>query len=218
VVRKPGNGLGVPATATAVIANVTVTGGSAQSFVSVWPSGLAQPGVSNLNFLPGQTIPNLVTVKIGSNGAIRVANAAGSVDVIVDVVGYYDPTGGSRFHAINPTRFLDTRVPIGLAGKQGPGETRNLGVAGMTGTNVPAGATGLVANVTVADGLAESFVSVFPGNVARPDPFSNLNFGKQQVIPNLTVVGVAPNGTVNFYNHLSTVALIADATGYFAAT
>ena len=216
--RKPGNANGVPATATAVVANVTVTGGTASSFASVWPSGQAQPNVSNLNFAAGQTIPNLVTVKIGTGGAIRIANAVDSVEVIVDVVGYYDPTAGSRFHAINPTRFLDTRVPTGLAGKQEAGQTRALGVAGMTGTNVPAGATGLVANVTVADGLAESFVSVFPGNVARPNPFSNLNFGKQQVIPNLTVVGLAPNGTVNFYNHLGTVALVADATGYFAPT
>jgi len=201
-----------------VVANVTVTGGTAQSFVSVWPSGQAQPNVSNLNLMAGQTIPNLVNVKIGTGGAIRIANAVGSVDVIVDVVGYFDPTTGSRFHAINPTRFLDTRVPTGLAGPQKAGETRNLGVAGMTGTNVPAGATALVANVTVADGLAESFVSVFPGNVARPDPFSNLNFGTFQVIPNLTVVGLAPNGSLNVYNHLGKVALIADAVGYYAVT
>ena len=47
---------------------MTVTGGTAQSFVSVWPSGSAPAGVSNLNLLPGQTIPNLVTVKIGTGG------------------------------------------------------------------------------------------------------------------------------------------------------
>jgi hypothetical protein len=217
-VRQPGNGGGVPATATAVVANVTVTGGSAGSFVSVWPSGVARPGVSNLNFAPGQTIPNLVTVKIGANGAIRFANAVGSVDVIVDVVGYFDPTAGSRFHPINPNRILDTRSNKGLAGAQTAGQTRPLAVAGAAGTDVPAGATGLVANVTVADGSTESFVSVFPGNVARPDPFSNLNFGRSQVIPNLTAVGIAPNGTVNVYNHLGSTALIADAVGYYAAT
>ena len=138
--------------------------------------------------------------------------------MIVDVVGYFDPTVGSRVHAINPNRILDTRSNTGLAGPQGAGQTRALAVAGAAGTGVPAGATGLVANVTVADGLAESFVSVFPGNVARPDPFSNLNFGKFQVIPNLTVVGLAPNGSVSFYNHLGKVELIGDATGYFAAT
>ena len=49
-------------------------------------------------------------------------------------------------------------------------------------------------------------MSVFPGNVARPDPFSNLNFGTSQVIPNLTVVGLAPNGTINLYNHLGNLA------------
>jgi streptogramin lyase len=218
VVRKPGNGLGVPATATAVVANVTAVGGSDASFVSVWPSGEGQPNVSNLNLLPGQAIPNLVTVKIGTGGAIRIANAVGSVHVIVDVVGYFDPTGGSRFHALNPKRILDTRVAKGLSGPQGPGQTRALAVAGAVGTTVPAGATGLVANVTVAEATAQSFVAVFPGNVARPNPFSNLNFDINQVIPNLTTVGIAPNGSVNFYNHLGTTALIADAVGYYAPT
>jgi streptogramin lyase len=218
VVRAPGNPNGVPATATAVIANVTVTSGDAQSFVSVWPSGLPRPNVSNLNLLPGQTIPNLVTVKIGANGAIRVANAVGNVHVIIDVVGYYDPTGGSRFHAMNPNRILDTRINQGLFGPQPQGATRLLAVAGASGTNVPSEATGLVANVTVADGTAESFVAIFPGDVARPNPFSNLNFAPHQVIPNLTAVRIAPNGTVAFYNHLGSTALVADAVGYFAPT
>ena len=218
MVRKPGNPNGVPATATAVVANVTVTGGTAQSFVKVWPSGENAPNVSNLNLLSGQTIPNLVTVKIGTNGAVKISNNLGSVHVILDVVGYFDPTAGSRFHAINPNRILDTRTNKGLSGPQGEAQTRPLAVAGVAGTNVPAGATGLVANVTVADATTESFVSVFPGNVARPNPFSNLNFGPGQVIPNLTAVGIAPNGSVNFYNHVGSTALIADAVGYFAAT
>lgn len=218
MVRKPGNPNGVPATATTVVANVTVTGGTAQSFLKVWPSGETSPNVSNLNLLPGQTIPNLVTVKIGTNGAVKISNKLGSVHVILDVVGYFDPTAGSRFYAINPNRILDTRTNKGLSGAQGQGQTRPLAVAGVAGTNVPAGATGLVANVTVADATTESFVSVFPGNVSLPIPFSNLNFGSGQVIPNLVAVGIAPNGSVNFYNHVGSTALIADAVGYFAAT
>jgi hypothetical protein len=60
VVQQPGNASGVPATATAVVANVTVTGGSHGSFVSVWPSGLSQPNVSNPTSLarPSRTSPS----------------------------------------------------------------------------------------------------------------------------------------------------------------
>ena len=215
-VRQPGNAAGVPSTATSIVANVTVTSGNAGSFLSVWPSGVTQPNVSNLNFGANQTIPNLVTVKIGSNNAIRFANAVGSVDVVVDVVGYFDPTGGARFHAIAPTRILDDRVSTGLPGPWGPAQTRTLAVAGVTGSNVPAGATGLVANLTATGGTAGSFVTVFPDGVAKPNS-SNLNFGPGQTIPNLVTVKLAANGNINLYNELGTVDLIADVVGYYSA-
>ena len=217
LVAMPGNPAGVPATATAVVANVTVTGGTAGSFVSVWPSGVPQPNVSNLNFGAGETIPNLVIVKIGIGGKISFANAVGGVDVIVDVTGYFDPTTGSRFHAINPTRILDDRVGKGLSGPWGPNQSRALAVAGVAGTNVPTGATGLIANVTATAGTTGSFVTAFPDGVARPNS-SNLNFGPGQTIPNLVTVKLPPNGKIDFYNALGNVDLIADTVGYYATT
>jgi hypothetical protein len=36
-----------------------------------------------------QTVANLVVVKLGSDGAVQVYNAKGSVDVVVDVSGWY---------------------------------------------------------------------------------------------------------------------------------
>jgi len=185
--------------------------------VTAWPKGEPQPGVSNLNFLPGQTIPNLAVVKLGDDGSIRLANAVGSVHVVVDLVAYFDPTRGARFHAVDPNRILDTRTGKGLADKQAPGQTRALEVSGASGTGVPANATGMVANVTVADATAESFVTVWPPDPPTPRPSSsNLNFAPGQVIPNLVMSGLAPDGTVNLYNHLGQTHLLADLVGWFA--
>ena len=85
---------GVPAmTATtppkAVVINVTVTGGTAASYLTVWPNGAAQPVASDLNWAAGQTIPNLVVVGLGSDGKIGLYSPTGYVDVLIDVVGYY---------------------------------------------------------------------------------------------------------------------------------
>lgn len=216
-VRQPGNALGVPATATAVVANVTATGGSDGSFVSVWPSDVSKPNVSNLNFAPGQTIPNLAIIKIGAGGTIRFANEIGTVHLVVDIVGYFDPTGGSRFHAVTPNRVLDDRVGNGLSGPWGQGQSRALPLAGAFATKVPAGATGVVANVTATQGSTGSFVTVYPDGVAKPNA-SNLNFGPGETIPNLVTVKVALNGKIDLYNELGTVDLIADVVGYYAAT
>src|SRR5262245_10289318 len=50
--------------AGAVVLNVTVTQPKAGGYVTVYPDGTPRPATSNLNFLAGQTIPNLVVVPL----------------------------------------------------------------------------------------------------------------------------------------------------------
>ena len=81
---------GVPATgAVGAVLNITVTNGTASSYLTVWPDGTTRPLASDLNWVAGQTVPNLVVVGLGANGKLDIYNAAGSTDVILDVVGYY---------------------------------------------------------------------------------------------------------------------------------
>jgi hypothetical protein len=44
---------------------------------------------SDLNYVAGQTVPNLVVVKVGTSGAVDIFNGVGSTDLVVDVVGWY---------------------------------------------------------------------------------------------------------------------------------
>src|SRR5205814_326628 len=88
--RTQGGVHNLPTQATAVVMNVTATGGTAGSFVTVYPGGSTLPTASNLNFGEGQTIPNLVTVKLGTNGNVTFNNAVGSVHLVADVVGWFD--------------------------------------------------------------------------------------------------------------------------------
>ncbi|MDP9072340.1 MAG: hypothetical protein M3N68_13865, partial [Actinomycetota bacterium] len=70
--------------------NVTVTEPSAASYLTVHPTGEARPTASNLNFVAGQTVPNLVVAKVGNDGNITFFNAAGSTHVVADVVGWFN--------------------------------------------------------------------------------------------------------------------------------
>jgi hypothetical protein len=81
--------MSAPVAPTAVVVNVTVTNPTAASFLTAWPDGAPRPLASDLNYVTGVTVPNLVVVKLGSTGAIDLYNAFGSVDVIVDAVGWY---------------------------------------------------------------------------------------------------------------------------------
>jgi hypothetical protein len=73
----------------AVVMNVTVTNPTAPSYLTVWPDGAARPVASDLNYVAGLTVPNLVVVKLGASGSIDLYNAFGTSDVIADVVGWY---------------------------------------------------------------------------------------------------------------------------------
>jgi len=78
------------------VLNVTVADATAPSFLTLWPNPASRPNASDLNFLAGQTVCNLVVVKVTPEAGgvqqtwkIAIFNAAGRTNVIVDVVGWY---------------------------------------------------------------------------------------------------------------------------------
>jgi len=78
----------LPASATAVALNVTVTITGALGFVTVWPDGETQPTTSTINFSAGQTRANNAVVRLGATGGLRAIAAAGT-HLIIDVTGYF---------------------------------------------------------------------------------------------------------------------------------
>ncbi len=209
---------GVPGTGVSgVVLNVTAVLPDHASHLTVWPAGVAKPVASNLNYGPGDIAPNLVTVKVGANGKVSIFNNEGSVDILADVVGWFDDGDGAgdRFVGVTPARVLDTRNGTGgPATKFGPATTRTLDVTGVGG--VPAsGVTAVVLNVTAVNGSATSHVTVWPADVAKPDA-SNLNFFAGQVRPNLVVVKTSATGDVKLFNNSGFVDLLADVVGWFA--
>jgi alpha-tubulin suppressor-like RCC1 family protein len=73
---------------TAVVLNVTAVNPSAGTFVTVWPGFESKPLASNLNIPPGDTRANLVMVAVGGGGTVSFSSSAGSVDIVVDIVGW----------------------------------------------------------------------------------------------------------------------------------
>ena len=206
-------GRGVPETASSVVVNLTATDVSADSFLQVWPTGQPRPNSSNVNVEAGQTTANLATLELGVGGQLSFYNAVGQVNVVADVVGYFDPTGGDVYHPLSgPTRVLDDRVDVGAAGPWGPGESRSVSLADVPG--VPSSAAGVVLNATVTDPSTSSFITLYP-NGAVPNA-SNLNFTPGQTVANLAMPQLSGSGSLSIYNQLGTVDVIGDLVGYFA--
>jgi len=219
VPRMTGNG-GVPSTGvSAVVVNVTATRPTGESFLTAYPADSPRPLASNLNFVGGQTVPNLVHVKLDPDGYVALYNQAGSTHVLADVLGWYsDVSGarGSRFSSLPPSRVLDTRnLPEGSVG---PGQDRGLVVTGRGG--VPStGVSAVVLNVTATRPTAEGYLTVHP---TGSQPYaSNLNFLPGQTVPNLAIAKVGLDalgqGSVSFFNSTGNVHVIADVVGWYGA-
>jgi hypothetical protein len=214
---------GLPETGmTAVVMNVAVDQPTAAGFLTAWPSGEARPLVASLNFLPGQTVPNLVTVKVGANGKVDIFNSAGQTSVIADVMGYYTdsaPPGGGRFTSLTPSRILDTRDGTGRGGVAAPisaGTSIDVPVTGVGG--VPSsGVSGVALNVTVTDPTSAGFLSAWPAGEPRPFTATH-NFVPNLTIGNLVLAKVGTNGRVSIYNSSGLSHVVADVVGYFSAS
>jgi|GEM_PF-2189115 len=219
-VRVTGVG-GVPlADVTAVVMNVTATDALGNGYITAWPSGEPRPLVSNINFVPGQTVPNLVTVKVGANGRVNLYNSAGFTNLIADVAGYYTttpPPNGGRFTSLTPSRLLDTRD--GTGGTLGPLNLNgqlNLTVTGVGG--VPSSGVSAVAlNVTVDQPTGTGHLTVWPAGEARPTA-STHNYVPGLTAANLVLAKVGANGQVSVYNSAGQTHVVADVIGYFSAS
>jgi hypothetical protein len=85
---------GIPSTAAAVSLNFAALNVGAPGDLRVFPAGGEIPLVSTLNY-NGNTpnIANAAVVPLGTAGAITVQADATSIDLVIDVNGYYDSSG-----------------------------------------------------------------------------------------------------------------------------
>ncbi len=209
---------GVPANARTVVLNLTGIAPSVDTFLTMWPSGEARPGTSNHNLAAGEIAANLAIIKVGAGGQVAVFNASGSINVAIDVMGYFlDPASGAgvRQQGLSPARLVDTRegkgAPLAQIAQGGVLEFTAVGVGG-----VPADATAVILNVTGAGPVgAGGFLTVWPSGEARPLA-SNLNLNAEQVRPNLVIAKVGAGGRVSVFNQAGPIHLVVDVFGYFS--
>jgi hypothetical protein len=205
----------VPADASAVVLNLTVTSPAGPGFVTVYPTGSGRPNASSINVdVAGQTIANVVTVPIGDSDSVDVFSQP-AADLIADVQGYYRPSEiatAGRFVPVNPTRLLDTREPNPIRfGALAGGDHVDIDVAGVAG--LPPDAIAAALKVTITESVASGFWTVFPTGTPQPT-VSNLNVeGTGSTIANQVIATLSSGRTTVFSQ--SGGQLIVDLVGWF---
>lgn len=116
---------------------------------------------------------------------------------------------------LDPQRILDTRTAIGI-GTTVPvaaEQTITVQVTGVGG--VPAGATGVLLNLTVNGASGNGYVTAYPTGGSRPTA-SVINYSTGEDVANMITATLSASGALDFYNAQSSAHLVADVAGYLA--
>jgi hypothetical protein len=211
--RVAGRG-GVPIGAAAASVNVTVVGPDRPGYLTLFPCTSQLPTTSTLNYAAGRVAGNSAIAKLDAAGDLCVFTIA-TTHVVVDVNGFVPQ--GSPVVAIAPGRVHETRpgktTGDGLSAGVGavPGGTfQKVQIAGRVG--VPAGARGVMLNVTSVMPSGSGFLTVYPCTAELPNA-SAVNYRGSDVVGNAVFAQLAADGSVCVYSR-STADVVIDVVGY----
>ncbi len=210
--------LGIVAGAS-VSLNVTIVDPENPGFLTVYPctsvSDEFRPNASNINFVRGQTIANLVLTKVSDSGAICLYTSS-AAHILVDVAGASLPAAPLQLLSA-PARFLDSRVGSNTIdgvsqglGTRVAGSVTEVVVTGRGG--IPNGRKMVAMTLAAVDPSDDGYLSVYPCGTQPPNA-SNLNFVRGQTIANSAFSQTDSAGKVCVYSSASTHLLI-DVSGY----
>ncbi len=219
---------------TAVLVNIAAIAGTASTHISATPAAVApgQPAATaNINVVPGQIKTNMAVVPIGPDGKIHLRNQAGSINLAVDVFGYFrtnnDESRAGRIVPLDaPFRALDTRaanfgnIPLATGSVEPWSFDGFAGSVKGSGGEALGNQSALIGNLT-GTGLGRVFpwasvsthMTAYPGGASKP-LVSNLNLTEGETVPNMSLLSYGSSGADNYivqtYNALGSVHYVLD--------
>jgi len=202
---------GVPPDATSVVINLAGLQATTATFLSAFP--YSSSGTSNLNLGPADPSAAVAAVvPLSAAGTFKIYNKVGTVNILVDVSGYFSPAGSLGYRSLeSPVRWFDSRTTIGghyrplVSGEQ-------VRIQLLPTTDPDANGSALV-NLTVTGEQGVGYLAAYPSTVGIT---SNLNYAGYPRA-NMAVVKLSA-GSFVLFNKGSTTQAIVDVIGYFGAT
>jgi hypothetical protein len=196
----------VPAHATAVAVNLTVTQTKGAGYATAYPCGSTPPLASNVNFIAGEDRAAQAIVGVGNRSLCVYLSA--ETHVIVDVWGWLGGGDGARLVPAAATRLADSRT--GEGGWRTPldaGETRQLEVAQR-----PGGVHSVLIDVVAVDAVGSGYLTIYACGTTQP-PTSSINYSPLSAVMNLVTVPLGVDGEICVYSSARTHVVI-DLFGY----
>jgi hypothetical protein len=196
--------------------------GSGIGNVSSSPSGLDCGSTCAASFPSGSQVTLTATADGGSRfagwigeGCFGTDPCTVTMDAARNVSATFLPSGGVGLYTLTPCRIVDTRDATSSYG--GPaleaGAARAFTIAGQCG--VPADASAVALNVTVANPTSAGSLTAYPGTGVAPGT-STVSFAAGRTRANNATIGLV-DGILSVVNHqvTGTTDVIVDVSGYY---
>ena len=192
---------GLPSTATAVVANLTVTKPTASTYLTAWSGAGNRPVASSVNAGTGTTVANRVVLPLNAAGQVSLYNFAGRADVLVDVVGYLAPNPQGSY-------YVPAQVAQRLTDHSGERITLTPPLTGTSDLDTTA------VWVTIASAATGPGYVVAGPTVTVPSPTSDLNQQAGRAVANAGPVMLAANNSFSVASVPSS-RFVVDLDGWF---
>jgi len=214
---------GIPAGAQSVSLNLTVTNTAGPGFILIYPAGGAQPTVSTLNYVAGQTVANAAIVPLGGTSVTVIAGVSGT-DFIMDTNGYFPDTMNNN-EAFNQVGNANGGIVFGANSNAGASPVS--GVRGqLTATGTGLHAAGVFGQALATSGLVHGVFGKTNSNVN--DNAGVYGRDNTALAPVVNVIGVSgvrgegENGVIglsstNITEFGGVVGLMLNSTGNLGA-
>ncbi|MDX2039919.1 MAG: putative Ig domain-containing protein [Acidobacteriota bacterium] len=221
------DGVTIPAAARAVTGNFAVVNQLNNfGFGAVYPTGVAVPQTSNVNYDPYGVSSSSFVSGLSSGGQFNIY-VFSTVHAVVDISGYFsteavDVNGtGLLYQPLQtPMRLLDTRAGFQACDTPGqpiPTQTTRTQYARTScyGMTIPSTAMAIAGNFAIVNELPNyGFGTLYPTGNSLP-VVSNINYVPFEVRSNSFITGLSGSGHFNIYP-FSTLHVVIDVAGYFA--
>jgi hypothetical protein len=199
----------IPSTATGIATNVTIDNPNADSYLTVYPADASpRPTASNLNFTATSSpTPNQVTVGLSAAGAIAAYNNGGTVDVIIDIVGYYQSAD------VPEAPIQQTVVLLGESAVlvKGAGTSAGInGCFGMDGLGVLVIPVALPAGATITGAVAK-YLDSGAGTVTLSLRYANVGVALSAASADAASVDGSTSAPLSLVDHPS----VSSTAAYF---
>lgn len=219
----------------AVVVNITVIQPTHVGFLRAYGTGSPEGTTSVVNFFAGSVLPNTAIIRPGDGGKMSMRlvspTGAGASDIAVDITGWFSTSThserGDRVISIDPIRVYDSELAL-FGGNTLKGRTQiKVPIRGAAEVSKPntsvipddPNVVGVIANITGVNafpGSVPTFISALPQPVAAgTDPkTSTVNLVAGQIRPNVAILPVGPDGSINLFNLTGEVRMVVDVVAY----